>query len=71
MSSAQAHLEQLLEKRVPFASVEDFIESCRGISEDDRSALWLYAWARNRNPAAEALAVPVVARAIYSPTGEA
>lgn len=50
MSSAQAQVEQLLEERVPFASVEDFIESCRGISEDDRNALWLFAWAKSRNP---------------------
>jgi len=46
MWAARADVEQLFEKRVPFARVEDYIDRRRDISEDDRSALWLYAWAR-------------------------
>jgi len=53
MWSAQAQVEQLLEKRVPFVRIEAFIESCRDISEDDRNALWLYCWVRKQEPAVE------------------
>jgi hypothetical protein len=48
MSSAQAHVEQLLGNGVALPQIEAYIEGRRDISEDDRSALWLYAWARSR-----------------------
>jgi len=46
MLAAPVDLEQMLEERAPFAHIEDYIDRRRDISEDDRSALWLYAWAR-------------------------
>ena len=51
MWSAQVPVERLLEERVPFGWIEDFIESRRDLSHDDRNALWLYAWAREQESA--------------------
>jgi hypothetical protein len=46
MRSAQAHVEQLLDEHIPFRQIEAYIHRRLAISEDDRDALWLYAWAR-------------------------
>jgi hypothetical protein len=48
MSSARAHVEQLLADGIALAHIEVYIDGRRDISEDDRNALWLYAWAKRR-----------------------
>jgi len=59
MLSAQADVEQLLADQVSFPFIEDYIASRLDIGEDDRSALWLYAWAKSRTPTSD----PTVAEA--------
>ena len=48
MRSAQAQVEQLLEEHVPLPYIQAYIDGRRDISEGDRDALWLYAWAKSR-----------------------
>jgi len=57
MSSTWADVEQLLEQRVPFVRIEEYVEGRRDISEDDRDGLWLYAWSRCGDTRSESVAV--------------
>jgi len=50
MSSTRTDVEELLEQRVSFVRIEEYIDGRRDISEDDRDGLWLYAWSRSRTP---------------------
>lgn len=45
MHGSQAVVEEMLDSRVRFADIESYIEDIISIAEDDRSALWLLAWA--------------------------
>ena len=59
MLSTRADVEQLLEQRVPFVRIEEYIEGRCDISEDDRDGLWLYAWSRSRTPGSHPAASPL------------
>jgi hypothetical protein len=56
MLNAQADVQQLLDERASLARIEAYIEGCPDISEDDRDALWLYAWVKVQDPASRPLA---------------
>jgi hypothetical protein len=45
---AQRDVSGLISSRVAFDSIEDRIEEIPGLSDRERSALWLYAWSRQR-----------------------
>jgi hypothetical protein len=46
MDRAQTQLKRMLYASARFAEIEDYIEDNMDLSEEDRSALWLVAWAQ-------------------------
>jgi hypothetical protein len=42
--SAQRDVEAMLERGAPFEHIESYIECRKDLSEDQKSALWLFAW---------------------------
>jgi hypothetical protein len=46
MFGAQAQVQRMVTGRVGFAEIEDYIDDLRALSDDMRSALWLFAWAQ-------------------------
>jgi hypothetical protein len=47
MWAKEAGVQQLLDEGGSFERIEAYIEGCRDISQDDRDALWLYAWIKH------------------------
>jgi hypothetical protein len=43
---AQREVAGMLHSGTPFDAIEDQIQQIPGLREDQRSALWLYAWSR-------------------------
>jgi rhamnogalacturonyl hydrolase YesR len=48
MWTAVSEVEQLLAERATFDQIEAYIASRRDLTDDDRDALWLHAWAKLR-----------------------
>jgi hypothetical protein len=50
MSLAHAHRQVagMVHSGTPFDAIEDQIGQIPGLVDDERSALWLYAWSRQR-----------------------
>lgn len=40
----QVVVESMLDERIPFCRIEDYIEGRLDLGRDAKSALWLYAW---------------------------
>jgi hypothetical protein len=45
---AQAQVERMVTGRVGFTEIENYIDDLVVLSDDMRSALWLFAWAETR-----------------------
>jgi hypothetical protein len=43
---AQRDVSRLIRSRVAFGSIEERIDQIPGLDDQERAALWLYAWSR-------------------------
>ena len=43
---AEREVDGMIHSRTPFDVIEDQIQAIPGLVDDERSALWLYAWSR-------------------------
>lgn len=50
MEQALHEMKRMMAARDPFEHVEDFIESCVRLHEEERSVLWLIAWLDREPP---------------------
>jgi hypothetical protein len=50
MEQALQELKMMMAACDPFEHVEEFIEGCHGLSEEERSVLWLIAWLDGEPP---------------------
>ena len=60
LTQAQGEVAGLIHAGTPFDAIEDQIQVMHGLVDDERSALWLYAWSRQssvwqRNASAQVL----------------
>ena len=60
LMQAEREVDGMIHSRTPFDVIEDQIQAIPGLVDDERSALWLYAWSRQgrtwqRNAAAQLL----------------
>jgi rhamnogalacturonyl hydrolase YesR len=46
--TAQAEVAGMVHAGTPFDAIEDQISQMADLADDERSALWLYAWSRQR-----------------------
>ena len=46
LAQAQNDVSGLIRSRAEFGAIEDRIEEVPGLDDDQRAALWLYAWSR-------------------------
>ena len=46
--AAQGKIEAMVYRAAPFEEIEEFIGSIPAIDDDERAALWLLAWAEQR-----------------------
>lgn len=46
LRQAQRDVSGLIRSRVAFDAIEDRIEEIPGLDDQERAALWLYAWSR-------------------------
>jgi hypothetical protein len=61
LKHAQDEVAGMINSGIPFDAIEDQIQQIPGLGDDERSALWLYAWSGQgrtwqRNAAAQLLA---------------
>ena len=50
MEQAREDMERMMAAFDPFERVEQFIEGCDRLSEEERSVLWLIAWLDGERP---------------------
>ena len=46
LARAQSKVSGLIRSRAAFDAIEDRIDSIPGLADQERAALWLYAWSR-------------------------
>jgi hypothetical protein len=49
LMDAQRQVAGMIHSGTPFDAIEDQIGRIAGLVDDERSALWLYAWSRQRS----------------------
>lgn len=46
LTQARSNVSGLIRSRVAFDAIEDRIDATPGLADQERAALWLYAWSR-------------------------
>jgi hypothetical protein len=46
LTQAQSNVSGLIRSRAAFDAIEDRIDAMAGLADQERAALWLYAWSR-------------------------